>query len=58
MGEEKSHAGAEERGGRVGQGNSRVWPPEEAGLGTVLALGSIVMKKAPGSVGRWDLVEQ
>lgn len=48
MGEEKSHAGTEERGGCGGQGNYRVWsisrPPEEAGLGTALALGSGMMK--------------
>ena len=48
MGGEKSHAGTEERGGCGGQGNSRVWTisrlPEEAGLGTALALGNSVMK--------------
>lgn len=48
VGEEKSHAGKEERGGRGGQGNFRVWsisrPPEEAGLATALALGSGMMK--------------
>ena len=59
---EEFDAGTEERDRHSGQGSSRAWtvsrPPEEAGLGAALALGSSVMKWALGSVERWGPVEQ